>query len=94
MRHAPCSELGQWGPRLFFVASFPGLMRGEVVVLKEGKPLDGSPRASVPPVLRECPGEAAASGSERIGCAHWRAWCVHEAEGRGKLRAEPLPRMR
>lgn len=42
MRHAPYSELGQWSQRLFFVTLFPGLRRGEVVVLKEGKPLDGS----------------------------------------------------
>lgn len=35
MRQAPCSELGQWSQHLFFVALFPGLMRGEIVLLKE-----------------------------------------------------------
>lgn len=35
MRQVPCSELDQWNQHLFFVTSFPGPNRGEVVVLRE-----------------------------------------------------------
>lgn len=35
VRQVPCSELDQWNQHLSFATLFPGLSRGEVVVLRE-----------------------------------------------------------